>query len=781
MQRAPRYSILFVARLASLAFALFVAAPASALSIQAPVGGATLTLPADRLLCGVVPDGWTADVTRKRVRPPAEGRVGQTAEVTLASSLAGCTNGNGEKATLIATGTLPTIDQSSVTLSVDGGRLEVRGDGLEGMRVSWRSGTRAGSDTCLNVPKDKGRDLCALDVDRKLPADPRNVVLRWAAPGGRADADAVLYDQAGAVLPEEQTRLQIGKILIGRIFGGANTVDIASGEGKVELVHPEAVSSVDCGVTRCEPVETGFVVRGVPASTTSLNTRVRLLPRVFIVHGDVQDTVASEQLSVLRCPMTMLSGEPMRNIDNLAVLVRIDPVCGKDVGGLKWTVASEPVQADRVENLPEGVFVLLRIGRVSSDRLTIVASRQEDGTVLAVASEKTWEAPPLRTSLTLPAFGDIDFIPKNRGAVLTVSPALRTGRLVPISVPGAYVASEQKDGFHVRGEPTSGGYTALRFAYRSNTVPKAFADTDFGNLVDPVQRPIREANVPAPLGESSITAHPIVELLCSNGEGRLIIIKPGTSPHIPFSARDSCRLLIHRERIPEEDGEQRIDIDVTIATISGERPEAKLTQHLVLRHAPTRDVIWIHGVKEQFDRINVRITHIIDESQYMSTGSRAEIPSSQWTVVTENSNFRFYATAAIPASLYRFSKDPQDLGSGPLALNFGVLSRFTWLDNDGHEGLVGLETGVFGMGLATEKDRQLALVFGPGISVPLGNIGQPTQASVNIHAWASYTVGNRTATLTDPTTGLAAGTVKLNPWAFVFGPSITIGNVGTFL
>jgi hypothetical protein len=763
-------------------FALLLSRNANALSIQAPAGGAPITLPADRLLCGNPPDGWTAaDATRKRLKPPVQGRVGQTSDVTLGSSLAACTNGNGDRATLIVTGPLPVLDVASVTLSVDAGRLEVRGDALEGMIVSWRSDARAGADTCLNVGKDKGRDLCALDVDRKLPADPRSIVLRWAPSGGRADADAVTYDQNGAALPEDQTKLPVGKILVNRIFGSNNTVDVASGEGHVALVHPEAVSSVDCGTSRCETMETGFVVRGVPATTMSLSARARLIPRVFLTHGDAQDATATEVLSVLRCPLTVLSGEPLRNADNLSVLVRLDPTCSKDPHGIKWTVTGESVEADRVESLPDGVYVLLRIGRVSGDRLTLVASRQEDGSVLAVSSEKTWESPPLRTSLTLPGFGDIDFIPKNRGAVLTVSPALRNGRLIPVSVPGAYVASEQKDGFHIRGESTSGGYTALKFVYRPSNLPKAFADTDFAILVDPVQRPIREANVPAPLGASSTTEKPIVELACAVEPGKLMIVKPGTAPHIPFAERDSCRLTIHRARIPEEDGEQRVDIDVSVAAVSGDRPEAKLTNHLVLRHAESRDVIWIRGAKEQFDRINVRVTHIIDESQYMSTGGRAEIPSSQWTVVTENTNFKFYATAAIPASLYRFSKDPQDLGSGPLALNFGVLSRLTWLDDTGHEGLVGLEAGVMGMGLATDKDRQLALVGGLGIGVPLGNINQPTQASVNIHAWLAYTVGNRTGTLLDPTTGAPTATVKLNPWAFVFGPSITIGNVGTFL
>ena len=115
-----------------------------------------------------------------------------------------------------------------------------------------------------------------------------------------------------------------------------------------------------------------------------------------------------------------------------------------------------------------------------------------------------------------------------------------------------------------------------------------------------------------------------------------------------------------------------------------------------------------------------------------------------------------------------------------LALNFGVLSRLTWLNNEGKEGLVGFETGVMGMGLATDRDRQLAIVAGFGVSIPLGNANQPTQAAVNIHAWAAYSIGVRHAQLRDAA-GQPTGTIELNPWAFIFGPSITIGSVGAFL
>lgn len=87
------------------------------------------------------------------------------------------------------------------------------------------------------------------------------------------------------------------------------------------------------------------------------------------------------------------------------------------------------------------------------------------------------------------------------------------------------------------------------------------------------------------------------------------------------------------------------------------------------------------------------------------------------------------ATASIPSGLYRFSDYPQDLGTGTLALNFGVLSRLTLLSDEGRETLIGLESGVMTMGLATEKDRQLAIVAELGVGVPLGQ-RQSTDASV---------------------------------------------------
>jgi hypothetical protein len=132
-------------------------------------------------------------------------------------------------------------------------------------------------------------------------------------------------------------------------------------------------------------------------------------------------------------------------------------------------------------------------------------------------------------------------------------------------------------------------------------------------------------------------------------------------------------------------------------------------------------------------------------------------------VVVGEGHLRFYATAAIG--------DPQRPlpHHGPerhLTLNLGALSRLTWLDNEGRAGLLGLEFGAVESGLAATPDfpRTLAVLGGLGVSVLIGNRGETSQASVNLHAW-----------IADPTSPFASH------WSCLFGPSITIGNVGTNL
>jgi hypothetical protein len=318
----------------------------------------------------------------------------------------------------------------------------------------------------------------------------------------------------------------------------------------------------------------------------------------------------------------------------------------------------------------------------------------------------------------------------------------------------------------------------LRFGYRVEDLPPAFAATDLAVVTEPLQRPIREASVPAPLATSLSGAQPLLELLCVDAAGKLQRITPGTETSIPFAERDSCRLVIHRERLKPEDGTQDIAVDVGITKVDDSpRTDAHQLERMVIRAGKEPRTFWIHGIKAPFDRLSLRVSHVIDEDHDVGGSDlHVNLPAAQWAVVAGQARLRFYATAAIPTGLYRITA-PSDV----LTLNFGALSRLTWLDREGHEGLVGLEAGALGIGLAATPGfpRTLAILGGVGVAVPIGNRGDTSQASVNLHAWIAYELRGPYVYAPDPNAPTA--TRVASHWSFLFGPSITIGNVGTDL
>jgi hypothetical protein len=56
-----------------------------------------------------------------------------------------------------------------------------------------------------------------------------------------------------------------------------------------------------------------------------------------------------------------------------------------------------------------------------------------------------------------------------------------------------------------------------------------------------------------------------------------------------------------------------------------------------------------------------------------------------------------------------------------------------------------------------------------GLGVPIANRSLASQTSINLHAWLEYEISRD------------LGGQPGNPFGFIFGPSITFGNVGTNL
>jgi hypothetical protein len=674
----------------------------------------------------------------------------------------------------------PVIDPARVVFYADQGRLELEGDRLLGIRLRWEDAKGTGSDVCLDPAAAGARQRCSFSVPRTLPSDARFAWAPALPPGSPAAAGEARTGEAKAPF----VPLRPARVILDRVLTAAATaVDLSGGIGRIPLAHPESVAAVDCAQATCELGESAVEVRALAPAASGLTIHVHLAPHHFVLRDDTTESTFSRTLAVLHCPAEIVSGPPVRRADAAQVLVRLGARCGGDPRALHWTANGEPITVTRTEKEGDSVLVLLAVGDIEDATLTVTAARPEtEGSVLAVAHTPTRPAPLVRATLEIPGHGAIDFLPSNRDAVLHVAPVGERAHLVPLGEEGAYKVTTGEGGVaRVRGEEGIGGYVALRFGYRVDGLPAAFATTDLAVVTESLQRPIREASIPAPIGPSATGPDPLVELVCTDEHGAAQRIVPGKRTSIPFSRRDGCRVIIHRERFKPEDGTQDLMVDVDVTKVDDSpRSDAHVSERMVLRPSAEPRIFWIKGVKAQFDRVTVRMAHVADDDRYVGArDTRTSLPAVQWTLVVGEGRLRFYATAAIPTGLFHITAP-----SGVLTLNFGALSRLTWLDHEGHEGILGLELGAMGVGLAATTvgnnvpfPPTLAVLAGAGVSIPIGNRGEPTQASVNLHAWAAYELRN------DYQYQTSAYGPKLTAshWSFLFGPSITIGNVGTNL
>ncbi|HEY3594741.1 MAG TPA: hypothetical protein VGL13_12735, partial [Polyangiaceae bacterium] len=615
---------------------------------------------------------------------------------------------------------------------------------------------------------------CSWAVAHGLSAAPTDGVLSWLPAGGHAGSDVRSFDAAGRSVPPDAFVLTPARILLDSLVPADSTIDLSTGRGEVPVSHAEAVASVDCGAVRCELAGSRLLVKGLSTGVNAIDVKFKLAPHVFLQKKDGVDTQPIVHLTVLHCHMSIISGAPLRGNETIKAIVRLEGRCSREVGSLHFLANNAPADVLETEPSDNATEVLLRVGSIDTPALTVAATRTDDPAVtIAVARADTQPSPSIRTALELPGHPNTNFIPNNRGITVHF-PTLEGGaKLVVLPVEGVYSVRQEGNVTIVQGDPNAAGLAALRFGFRQPSLRAPWNQTDLATLVDPLQRSIHEANLPAPIGPSSFSAEPLIELICANEEHVLTRIMPGETAHLPFDVRDSCRMVFHRERLSPEYGTQKLNLDIEVVNSDGNaRAEGHVSQTIVLRSGEEPRYAWIHGVQAPFDRIIIRLSQAADEAHYVGgldipTGA----PDVKWTAVLGTGHARLYATSAIPTGLYRFGDAAH---SGVLSLNFGIVSRLTWLDREGHEGFLGLEFGVMAIGLTDDKSpasgqslTQIGVIGGLGISVPIANRSTPTEAAVNLHAWVEEDVSRHSG----PDSG--------SRFALIFGPSISIGNVGT--
>jgi hypothetical protein len=658
----------------------------------------------------------------------------------------------------------PAIDPSSVTLALDDGELELRGRALAGLRVRWRSTAGPGETTCDASATDQCRAI--FDPEHPLDLSPG---LTWLPDGAAGTDGELVFDADGRPSAAEQRRLLTARTALSMLVRPDAVIDAFTTGGVVPLRHADLIAAIDCAPANCVIDGGGLLVSNVPVGATSVAVHVKLASHVALRRGDAVETAPVLRIPVVRCPLAVVSGPPLRGVDAQTVVVEIDGRCAAEADHLRFMVSGVPVERGAIQSSADRAFAAIRIGRTDADAISISAMRdQGDDAVSALVRIATRAAPGVRVSLELPTRGAIDFVPTNVDAVAHATAADWDGTVRVAPIDGVYLVASRGGDATVRGTASAGGLVALRVELR-RALPVPVGEIAVTTIAEPVERPIHEASTAAPLLDGR--GGPLAELLCDTGDG-VTAIDPGALAHVPFDHHDSCRLLLHRERIDPAMGRQRLALELDVTRVDGSaRAEARMARTITLAHGDAPRTLWLRGAESRFDHYTLRLSQSDDDTHQDGDGGD-ELPSAQWSVVTGRGRARIYATSAIPTGLYRVSDRDH---SGILTLNFGVLARLTWLDSLGREGIVAAEGGVLTVGLANDTSAtgksltQIATVFGVGLSVPIANRALAAETSVNLHAWIEL----------EPSRALGQG--QGDAWAFVFGPSITVGNLGADL
>ena len=385
---------------------------AGATTIAAPAGGGPISLAAGQVACGDPGGGWTLEPGHHAVRPPTKAAPGTTAALTVG---AGSCSAAGQKVALVVTAPWPSLDRAVV--AVDQGQLELHGHHVAGLAVRWRAGAKSGLATCDATVADQGGEACRAIV----PTDPGTSWSWW--PEGAPDDPAVqLYDADGRPATSDMLAIVPTRLELAMVVRPDAVVDALSGGAVVPLRHPEMIAAVDCAPAACVVDGGSLLVSNVPATQSSLAIRVHLAPHVGLRHGDLVETSPVLRIPIVRCPLALASGPPLRGVDAQTIVVAVSGRCARDVDRLRFEIAGVQVEHGAITAAGELAYVPLRAGRTDADTVAIAAIVDGGDEVVAQLRVPTHAAPRIHVALEL-GHRTIDFIPTNVAADARVASA----------------------------------------------------------------------------------------------------------------------------------------------------------------------------------------------------------------------------------------------------------------------------------------------------------------------------------------------------------------------
>lgn len=607
---------------------------------------------------------------------------------------------------------------------------------------------------------------CSLALGRKL-------LRRWR----RGAASVVLWPARHAVVPGDPLPVLLdrqgrghdlhaldparAKHVFSRSLVAARRIDAAQEPASLKLRFPDAVERVRCRGARCHLSGGALELYAIEPSVASV--RVTLdLKRGYSrqIDGRVLSRERVE-LPLVRCALRAPPRVPLlAGVDQHRYFLAVARDCpvehARDLD-VETDPPSQAYLAGEVRSPEEGwrIFELVlghvpELGRQIQIRL--LRADHPRTTLGSVRVDLARGFTALRAMLALPELGPIDFIPHNRDASLELvfnDDRWRSESVVQ-SWRGLYRVRHLPEGLRIRAAKGATGSVALRVAYVPGALEPFLGHAESLAVVETETRyALRQVNVPIALEGRGADDRAFFQVLCRQG-AREIVVPAGRTVSIPFEDRGSCRIVVDPEAIPEQAGEQRLRIQA-----------AGLEEILRVARQAGRISIALPGDRlEEFEVLSLSVAHEYSGGHYQYAPRQNIGAQMRYRIVAGDSRFRVGASTSLPTGLFRFGA-AADRGS--VALSAGVSARFTWLHKEGNEFPVGVDLGLLGTGLSASPD--LSFVGGLGFGIPVLNAKTSLQTSFNIHAWLEYS----------PTRS-GDGHSR---WAFLFGPSITVGRFGT--
>ncbi len=553
----------------------------------------------------------------------------------------------------------------------------------------------------------------------------------------------------------------------------------------VDLIEKVSCSGAECLLTR-----QGIELFSINPKRTKLRIKVRLKRGAYLSGQQSEQRGYTFSLPLKRCSIATPQVPLLGNIRQHKFLLAISRGCGagkyRSIAVKTWpptraSIIGEVEQGDSSWRYFEVLFEETP-NRGESLEISLVKEKRQEVLLGTVAVSLRHDFHPRQIRLSLQQLGPIDFVPTNQVAVLSLAydKPVWYPLLKPKGFIGFYQVSYQKQQreqttgvsdsskkikkidlsikrYNIRAERGASGDLPMLIGYQPQyKAPFESFNKDHYELATfrtENRYALRRVNTPIRLTSARL-GKGVVEVSCLTARHRLEITSKVVAL-IPFESRHSCRVIIYKDRIPPEVGEQHI-----LVTEDNE----KFRQIVTVSHGVGEIVISIPVKKsKEFDRLEIGVGHNYSSAEYDFAPQQDLGAESRYEVVLGDRSFGVSLSTSLPTGLFRYGFSKEDRSS--VALSAGGIGKLLWLWREGRPFPVGIDFGALVTGI--DNEPHLSIIGGLGVSVPVLNANTPFEASFNLHAWFEYA----------PTRNEEGQ----SPWSLLFGPSFAVGKFSTNL